>query len=168
MKAFQFRLERVLAWRGTELSLAEAKVEELLRGLRTTETALVQIWTRRTAAQAALGGGASVTGSELVALEMSRVWAVREGARLAGQIAELRQSVEAQKRRVSEARRAVKLVERLKERQQALWKAAVEHEAEELSGEFSIAQWRRLHATSETPAGKEPPPGSPAAGRPGL
>ena len=54
MKAFRFRLERVLSWRGTELALAEAKVEQLMSGLRSTTEPSVVI-ARDTAGKIDLG-----------------------------------------------------------------------------------------------------------------
>ena len=145
MKSFQFRLERVLSWRGTQLSLAEAQAEQLLSGLRTTDEAMTEIVKLRTAAQAIVGRTATVSGAELGALESSRVWAVREEKRLAARKVELQESIEAQNRCVAEARRGVKLVERLKERRHESWKAEADHEIDELAAESAISQWRRLN-----------------------
>ena len=145
MKSFQFRLERVLSWRGTQLSLAEAKAEQLKFGLRTTDEAMAEIVEHRTAAQAIVGRTAMVSGADLRALESSRVWAVREEKRLAARKVELQESIEIQNRCVEEARRGMKLVERLKERRHESWKAEAGHEIDELSAESAISQWRRLN-----------------------
>ncbi len=148
MKAFKFRLERVLSWRGTELAIAEAKAEQLLSGLRSAEEKLVQLSASRVSALAALAQAASVSGTELGVLETTRIWAIREEQRLTARKLELLKSIEEQERRVAEARRAVKLVERLRERRYDKWQAETAHELEELSGESAIAQWRRLQAES--------------------
>ena len=145
MKSFQFRLERVLSWRGKQLTLAEAKAEELLGGLRTADAARANVVERRTAAQATVGRSASVSGAALGEFEASRVWAIREEKRLAARMLALQQSVEAQNRCVAEVRRGVKLVERLKERKYESWKAEADHELDELAAESAIAQWRRLN-----------------------
>ncbi len=145
MRAFRFRLERVLTWRGTELTLAEAKAEQLLSSLRATQEAIAQLAVRRASAHAIVGGAALISGADLSRLESARIWAIREAQKLAARKFELEQAIDAQNRRVAEARRAVKLVERLKERQHGKWKAEADHEIEELAGESAIAQWRRLH-----------------------
>jgi hypothetical protein len=144
MKSFRFRLEHVLSWRGTQLSLAEAKVEFLTGSLRTTNEAMVAVVAGRASAQVTLGPAAMVSGADLGVLEASRVWAIREEKRLAARMTELQQSIEVQSRCVVEARRGVKLVERLKERKYESWIAEADREIDELAAESAIAQWRRL------------------------
>lgn len=145
MKSFQFRLERVLSWSGTQLSLAEAKAEQLAGGLRATGEARAEVVERRAAAQAIVGRAAVVKGADLGALEASTVWAIREEKRLAARMVDLQQSIDVQNRCVADARRGMKLVERLKERKYEDWKAEADHEIEDLAAESAIAQWRRLN-----------------------
>jgi hypothetical protein len=145
MKGFRFRLERVLTWRGTQLTLAEARAEQLKGGLRNTDMAMAELAERRAAAQGAVGRATMVSGAELDVFERSRVWTIREEKRLAARKLELQRSIEEQNRCVAEARRGVKLVERLKERKLQIWKGEADHEIEDLAGESAIAQWRRLH-----------------------
>ncbi|MEO8591999.1 MAG: hypothetical protein ABI759_01645 [Candidatus Solibacter sp.] len=145
MKSFQFRLERVLSWRGTQLSVEEAKVEQLAGGLRTTDHAMACVVEGRAAAQASVERAATVSGADLRVLEASRLWAVREEKRLAARKVTLKLAIETQNRRVAEARLGVKLVERLKERKYDVWKADASRESDELAAESAIAQWRRLN-----------------------
>jgi hypothetical protein len=143
MKSFRFRLERVLSWRGAQLTVAETKAQQLLGGLRTTNEAMADVVERRAAAQAAVGQAASLSGAELGAFEASRVWAIREEQRLAARSLVLRHSIEVQNRCVTEARREVKLIERLKARKHESWKAGADHELDDLAAESAIVQWRR-------------------------
>lgn len=145
MKPFKFRLERVLSWRGTQLSLAEAKLEQINGALRKTDVAIAEVVKQEAAALATIGRPGLVSGSDLGALGRSHVWGVREEKRLAAHKLELQRSLVAQNRAVSNARREVKLVERLKERQYVSWKSEADHELVELAGESAIAQWRRLN-----------------------
>ena len=145
MKSFRFHLEHVLSWRGTQLTAAEAKAEQLLGGLRTTDKAMADVVERRTVAQTTVGRAANISGAELAVFEASRVWAIREEKRLAAQRLGLQRSIEVQNRCVTEARRGVKLIERLKERKYVGWKAEADHELDDLAAESSIAQWRRLN-----------------------
>lgn len=166
MKAFRFRLERVLAWRGTELTLAEAKAEQLTSALRSTNEDMANVLARRVEAQTTVVRAATPSGAELGALEASRLWAVREEKRLAARIHRLVDSIEAQNHRVTQARRAMKLIERLKERQHVEWKSEADHELEALSGDAAIAQWRRLHATVEPTTDQGPKGADSAIGEP--
>lgn len=125
--------------------LAEAKAEQLLGGVRATDQAMVELLQIRAEAQAAVGVSLVVRGADLGALEISRVWAAREEKRLWSRKMELQQSVAVQNRCVADARRGVKLIERLKERQHETWKADANHELDELAAESAIAQWRRLN-----------------------
>ena len=145
MKSFRFRLESVLSWRGAQLTVAEAKAEQLRGGLRATNKAMADVVERRAAAQAIVGHATSISGAELGAFEASRVWAIREEKRLAACMVELRQSIEVQNRCVAQARRGVELVERLKERKYENWKTEADREIDELAAESAIAQWRRLN-----------------------
>jgi hypothetical protein len=145
MKGFRFRLERVLSWRGTQLTLAEAKAEQLKGTLRATDTAMAELAERRTAAQGTVGRASTVSGAELDVFERSRVWTIREEKRLTVRKLELQRSIEEQNRCVAEARRGVKLVERLKERKRLIWRGEADREIDELAGESAIAQWRRFH-----------------------
>lgn len=145
MKSFRFRLERVLSWRGTQLALAEAKAEQLKGGLLAAGQAKIQVVARQAAAQTTALSVPAISGADLVALESARIWTAREEKRLAAQMVEMQRSIEEQNRRVAEARRGVKLVERLKERKLEAWQVEADRELDELSAESAIAQWRRLH-----------------------
>lgn len=125
--------------------LAEAKAEQMKGALRAIETALAELVERRIAAQANVSRALTVSGAELEMLERARVWTIREEKRLTARKLEVQCSIEEQNRCVAEARRAVKLVERLKERKHQIWKGEADHEIEDLAGESAIAQWRRLH-----------------------
>jgi flagellar export protein FliJ len=146
MKSFRFRLERVLTWRGTRLSLAEAKLDQLIGELRKADDAVKRLLERRVAAQTPLARSAIVNGADLGVLETFGVWAVREEKRVKTHMIELRESIELQNRIVAEARREVKLVERLKQQKYESWSAEAEHEINELAAESAIAQWRRLNS----------------------
>jgi flagellar biosynthesis chaperone FliJ len=145
MKPFHFSLERVLTWRATQLSLAEVRMEHLRAALISVEQAVEAILVRRLAAQTQVGKSAEVQGSALAALEALRLWTLRESQRLKTHATDLRRAVEEQNRVVTEARRQVRLVERLKERRYEAWKADSARAVEEMAGEFAVAQWRRTH-----------------------
>jgi hypothetical protein len=146
MQAFHFRLERVLVWRRQEQRREEARLEALNGALRALEAEAAAVPKRRADALEALAHAESVTGADLAALELHRQWAIREAKRLAQEIAETRRSLTAQEIKLAEARRRVKLVERLKERRLETWRLESDKEMEVLAGEFAVMEWRRRHS----------------------
>lgn len=143
MQAFRFSLERVLSWRRKQLDLEEARLEQLRALLASTELARTQTLQGRVTEQVAVATAPTVLGQRVERLESLRVWTLREEERLTRRMAEISRAIEAQARNVAEARRRVRLVERLKERKLQAWQAEYDREIETLAGEFAVAQWRR-------------------------
>jgi hypothetical protein len=149
VKTFQFSLERVLGWRQTQQTMAEAALARLLVEHRNTEQARIDLKTRRVTAQLTVAKAPATQGIELEKLERLGVWSNREDRRLAARLLELQKAIADQKRVVAEAARNVKMLERLRTRRHAEWKAEMNHELETLTGEWAVTQWRRQQATEE-------------------
>ena len=145
MKTFHFRLERVLAWRSTQLALEEAKAEQIQGGLRVAGEAKAEVARNQAEAVATALQSPTISGATLGELEASRIWANREEKRLAARMAELQQSLVVQYQTVANVRRGVKLVERLREKKLDAWKVEAGAEVDALAAESAIAQWRRLN-----------------------
>ena len=143
MQAFRFSLERVLSWRRKQLDLEEARLEQLRALLASTELARTQALQGRVTEQVAVATAPTVLGQRVEGLESLRVWTLREEDRLTTRMSEISRAIEAQARNVAEARRRVRLVERLKERKLQAWQTEYDREIETLAGEFAVAQWRR-------------------------
>jgi hypothetical protein len=150
MGRFQFRLERVLAWRRTALSLEQARLEALNTQLRGIEAARIDLIRRRQELQRRVATAPSVNGEDLAALDTFRSWAAREEVGLMAKAADLHRAIVAQSAKTVEADRAVRLIERLRERRLEAWTADQERALEELAGESAVAQWRRAQ-TSRAP-----------------
>jgi hypothetical protein len=144
MKSFRFSLDRVLAWRRTQSTLAESKLERLRADLRAIRQEEGEVGRRQSQVEFETVRSVSVFGADLGALESVRRWARSEIRRLQAAAASLEPAIAAQEREVVEARRRVMLLERLRERRHAGWKAEFERELAELAGESALAQWRRV------------------------
>ena len=149
MKGFQFTLEKVLGWRQTQQTMAEAALARLLGEHRTVHRTRLDLQTRRTTAQGAVARAGATNGMELATLERLRVWTDREDRRLAARLKELEKAVEEQKRAVALAARNVKMLERLRTRRESEWKAEMDHEFETQTGEWAVIQWRRRQAAKQ-------------------
>ncbi len=143
MQSFRFRLERVLAWRKTQLEIEESRLKQLTAELAQLERAREDLELARAAARKTLDLCATVDGSELETLarhlrclrEAERTLAARrqqQACRIAGQ-----QEV------VVEARRRLRLLERLRARRYNEWRAEADREMEAFSTEMFLARWNR-------------------------
>jgi flagellar export protein FliJ len=143
MQAFRFSLEKVLTWRGKVLDREQARLETLNAERRRIELHLDQLRATRIAERNRVRRSGEVLGGELAALDAFGRHlddAERRGlAALQGAV----QAAAQQERVVVEARRAVRLLERLKERRLEEWKEEEAREYDIQAGESALVQWRR-------------------------
>ncbi len=151
MSGFRFSLARVLAWRETQLSLAEGDLARSHQELRRIEAALLDLSTREAEEAERLQFSMSLRGSDLASIAAARNWVLQERKRLEASIAECRHSIEVKTAVLMEARRKVKLLERLKERREEAWTQEQNRVLEELAAESAVGSWRR-GADSNHPA----------------
>ena len=146
MSTFQFPLQRVLSWRETQLSIEEADLDRLRFELKTVETALEDLASREAIENEVFQVARSLSGAELAGLANAREWMVRERKRIQSRIADCLRGIELRTAAVTEARRKVRLMERLKERRRVSWTLEANRCLEELASDSAIAAWRREHA----------------------
>lgn len=154
MRRFRFGLESVLRWRQHQLEVEQFALEALLAE---RERIRSQIWQNRqagAAAQREILAQPEIEAAELVALEawVRRLAAERTRLEKAGEECETR--ISAQRGRVLEARRRLRLLERLRERRFQEWRAELERESETLAAEsFLSRQVRERGESCGTEAG---------------
>ena len=141
MKAFRFRLEKVLAWRRTELEVEQYRTRQLALELEETERARAQLAVDRTAAERAVVGAASIDGAELASHAAYMARLSRKAQELQRQRAEQEQRLTEQHKRLMEARRRFRLLERLKARRQEEWLVEFNRELENFAAESHLARW---------------------------
>lgn len=152
MKAFRFRLQRVLDLRNLQLKTEETKLEQLIRQCEEKQAQ----WKMRQAslneAYSANRSSSYLHSSELVALGHFSRRIERECRQLTAGIEADAKLVAQQRAAVVQARSRVRLLEKLKEQRRTEWQAESERELETLAGEFSAAQWlREKRQNSEKP-----------------
>ena len=148
MKAFRFRLERILAWRQTQLSIETAKLERLQAERRELGHKRRNLIERRAAAHLSVSQAANLQVIDLAELENLRRWTQNEERKLELQLKKLEGMVEQQTRCLADANRNVRLLEKLKERHLAEWQATVDREVEGLAAESAIGRWLRADRQS--------------------
>ena len=145
MKAFEFRLRRVLQLRQNRLQAEESKLEQLSKRSREIEDHLQLLENSIQQARSSVHAQQFVAGAELVSLERFSGRVQRDRTEWGSKLADQRQAVERQRMAVVAARAKVRLLEKLQERQKAEWQRQSDHELEELAADFSAAQWLRSH-----------------------
>ncbi|HEU0138697.1 MAG TPA: hypothetical protein VFQ79_03260 [Bryobacteraceae bacterium] len=143
MKRFEFRLERVREFRSGQVSLEESKLHALLSEVQALEAARAELDRQRLSEARALVSLGRVEAAELTALETYRMAAVRRAHDLDRRAAVCRQHAENQRVRVLEARRKMKLLDRLKEKALAKWCIQENAEIENLAAEAYLAKYVR-------------------------
>jgi GAF domain-containing protein len=141
MNAFRFRLEKVLDWRRGELELAELKLQQLAAAVAAVDRAREELEAAGIRAETLVRDWSPLCGSDLAALDGFRFHVRKKNAELAARRAECVERLAAGRGAVLEARRRLRLLERLKERRWEAWRLARDKELEELASECHLARW---------------------------
>lgn len=132
MRRFSFRPERILRLRCQTLQAERARLGQAVGRLQAARQARDE--SRKAcdgvtaALHAQLGSGRPVSGAQLGGHLVLLAETRRRWQHWGEQVAEAEQTVEAQRRRVVEAHRAVRVLERLRERRLAEYRRQVERE----------------------------------------
>jgi flagellar export protein FliJ len=143
MNAFHFPLQKVLEWRRTQLDLEEIQLRRQRSVLGTLDARRAQLDASGSDAERQIRGWSPVAAGELEALGGFRLRVKDQQREMADARVECIQQLDRQEARMLEARRRLRLLERLKERRQAEWRAARDKELEELATESYLAKWQR-------------------------
>ncbi len=143
MKRFHFALEHVLSFRRRQLEFEEAKLEALAseRSALDAESSRLESEAAETRRSLMVTGSAS--SQDLVAADLYLRYLAAEKRRQAARLADWQARASKQQQAVVEARRRVRLIEKLEERQFQEWKAAADREQENLAAELYLARWKR-------------------------
>jgi hypothetical protein len=141
MIRFQFRLQKVLDWRRTQLEIEEAKFRHTAAALGAVDRARAELQAAAIHTECEVRRWVAIGGSDLGALAEYRGHVRSEEARLAARREACARAAAAQQAAMLEARRRCRLLEKLRERRLAEWKAASDREVEEMAAESFLAQW---------------------------
>lgn len=142
MKAFQFPLRKAQDLRRIQLELAEAKFQQAAAALDEVDREREMLLATRASAEAQVRSAAAVPGEDLAALGAFRLHVRDEEKRIMERRAQCANAVEERRAGMLQARRQLRLLERLRERRYAEWAAQAAKEIEEVASESYLAQWR--------------------------
>ena len=143
MARFQFSLEKVLRWRSGQLSAEEAKLKALVQEQLQLQTSLAAVNGERLKLISGLGSIPELRGSDLRTLTACGLRLRRKAETLGQQLLHCGRELAKQRKRYSEAKRHVRLLEELKERRLQEWKYEESAMLEELAAESFLANWNR-------------------------
>lgn len=143
MKPFKFPLERVLEWRRAQAVAEELKLTELQheKSMLSEQLAAVSASRERSARQLHQEG--AITGATLRILDGYQAKTLQKKREIAEKQRDCAKRIEQQQEVVREARRAQRLLEKLREYKRVEWKYLTEREIEQTAGETYLAKWGR-------------------------
>jgi len=141
VKAFHFRLETVLAWRRTELELEQYKMKRLSAELEGIERSRARLAVERAAAERVILRAGVIQGADLNAHAVRLDYLDRQERALLRRRAEQARLIDEAHRCVLEARRRLRLLEKLKFARQSEWRAEMNRELESFAAESHLARW---------------------------
>jgi flagellar export protein FliJ len=141
MSSFRFPLQKVLDWRQTQLDLEEARLQQRAAALEAVDRSRAELEAASVQTEVEVRRWNPVAGRDLEALGGFRLHVRAREEALAAERAGCAAALAAQQAAMLEARRRCRLLERLKEKRLAEWKAATDREMEELASECFLAQW---------------------------
>jgi len=140
MKAFSFRLERVLEWRQAQLDVEQSALGRLAAEFARWEAVLASLGNARAKAEGLVQSG-PVTGTDLGALASYQEHIERQRRITLDRRRDCAARLEKQRARLLQARREHRLLEKLRQVRRAEWETAVDREFEALAAETYLAQW---------------------------
>jgi flagellar export protein FliJ len=141
MKAFKFALQRVLDLRDARVEEEERKVAELQRELAKLEIELELLARSRNEASKPMSTGAESRGEELRAITRFQARLERLRVSLTQKRDTCSEKLKKQRESFREARREQRLLETLRDKQQAEWNREAGREVDKVAGELFLARW---------------------------
>ncbi len=143
MQRFRFRLARVLEYQRTRLGMEEHALERLTAERRELEAERERAAGARLHSARALARETDIGGLDLQCLDAYARRMERRQQTIQGSIKDCERREELQRAVLTEARRRVRLLEKLRDRRLADWNAAFNRELQELASEFAVLQSSR-------------------------
>ncbi len=143
MKRFEFTLHRVRDLRRQQLEMEETKLQALAAERIALDRAGENLRNETGQIRQSLMVTGSAEAQDLAAADRYLRTLQTAAKRHAEKIADWQGRVQKQQQAMLEARRRLRLLEKLEAKQLAGWKAAADREQENLSSELYLARWKR-------------------------
>jgi len=146
MKRFDFPLERVRRWRSEQLDLEELKLQQILGERQSLARSKQRVRDELEHAQRELLAHKSLEPGELESLDSFRQYIRGCVRNIEAREQECEARIAAQRQRVIAARQQFELLDRLRQKALAEWRAAADREQETMAAELFLAKTvRNVH-----------------------
>lgn len=141
MPTFQFRLDRVLEWYGSQLRLEESRLAAGQAAMSQIEERIARLRAERLTVERELLSSDSISAADLASLGFYRLRARKEAIALDEERVRRGRAVRDQIKAVQFAQRRVRLVEKLRERRLSEHRYAEDRALENLAAEAYLSKW---------------------------
>ena len=143
MKAFRFSLQRVLEWRAVQLRTEEEKLSALQHQLGSLLIRDKELQASLVKSELELRSRLLIPAVEIAALSgfRKRIEAQRRDLRVA--CFKVEREIDAQRKKLLDARRDHRMLEKLREKKYAEWTYLNDRELESVAADAFLAQWAR-------------------------
>ena len=146
MKPFKFPLANVLNWHRTQCELHEAAIRRLTLALEQVHSQLAQLRATKVAGEQAVLSARELTRRDLEALAGYRIRFKKQEQALLGAARQHEALIAEERRLWAEARRRVKMFEKLRSRRLDQYEYEKDRELEQFAAEMYLAQWQARSA----------------------
>ncbi|HNY40377.1 MAG TPA: hypothetical protein PKJ41_08275 [Bryobacteraceae bacterium] len=146
MKRFRYSLESLMRLKQARLDDELAKLDQIASGIAQIERHRAELDQMNREASRAAAEGRAVEGWQLASLDEFHRFAVQEDRRLAAARSQMQDQLEDHRKQVVEAHKQVRILEVLKEKRLADWKAEAGREQEKLVSDLVVARWSARHS----------------------
>jgi hypothetical protein len=148
MKAFQFRLDRVLDWYANRYQLEQARLASALAALHATQKNIARFQAECVSVERDIMGRHDIEARDFPALGLYRLRARQLERAFNEELQRREQAVREQMQRVMEAQRRLRLLEKLRDRRLAEHRYLEDKELAAIADEAFLAKWDRPNALS--------------------
>ena len=143
MRAFRFRLEKVLDWYGEKCRMEQNRLAACLSALSEVQAAMARLQAERLGIERDLVSRTSMSAGDLVAFGFYRLRVRKQESELQSERDRRDAAVREQRAKLLAARRRLKLLEKLRERRLAEYTYEADRELEALASDAYLAKWSR-------------------------
>jgi flagellar export protein FliJ len=143
MKSFHFPLERVLAWRRLQVQIVESELERLHAEHHATQSRMISLTADRATFQVDLIATKHLDGTDLGAFNAFLNHSRDEHFRMHQALSVYAAKIKAQMEVVSDKRRDVRLLEKMRERRAEAWSVELSREIQQLAEDTHLGRWKR-------------------------
>jgi flagellar export protein FliJ len=146
MTTFHFRLQRVLEFRRMQFQLAESECQRAAAQVHALQAQQTALATRKAETRRAFARLPEIAGQDLAPLPGWYNWTVRANHYLTQMEQAAQMDLNKRRDALIQARQKLKLLEKLREKREKEWKAALDQEVDELAEDSTNSRIARSRA----------------------